>query len=90
MDEIITMIRRHIPEHTPESIRASLDSDLNAINYRHLNVDKEGMRQIMQLSVEAGMIHEGVDLDAFADETFATDLTNQDLQAPVQTHSPGD
>ena len=81
MDEIIRMIRRHIPEHTPEAIRESLRPDLNVINYRHLNVDKAGLRQIMDLSVEAHMIPAGVDIDAFADEDFSTDITDAELPA---------
>jgi len=76
LDEIIAMIRRHIPEHTPRAIRESLRPDLNVINYHHLNVDKGGLRQIMDLSVEAGIIPAPVDIDAFADESFATDITD--------------
>ena len=81
LEEIIAMIRRHIPEHTAKAIRESLRPDLNVINYRHLNVDKGGMRQIMELSVEAGMIPGGVDIDRFADERFATRLTNAEPTA---------
>jgi NitT/TauT family transport system substrate-binding protein len=72
---ISDMIRRHIPEHNEEAIVQSLRPDLNVINYHYLNVDKPGLRQIMDLAVEGGIIKEPVDIDAFANEGFATRVT---------------
>ena len=77
MAAITNMIRKHIPEHNEQAIIESLRPDLNVINYRHLNVDKAGLKQIMDLAVEGGILREPIDIDAFADENFATEITNQ-------------
>ena len=77
MTAITNMIRKHIPEHNEQAIIESLRPDLNVINYRHLNVDKAGLKQIMDLAVEGGILREPIDIDAFADESFATEITNQ-------------
>ncbi|MBI9086085.1 MAG: ABC transporter substrate-binding protein [Desulfobacterales bacterium] len=77
MAAIVDMIRKHIPEHNAQAIKQSLRIDLDVINYRHLNVDKAGLRQIMDLAVEGGIIKEPIDIDAFADESFATKITDQ-------------
>ena len=77
MAAITNMIRKHIPEHNEQAIIESLRPDLNVINYRHLNVDKAGLKQIMDLAVEGGILREPIDIDAFADESFATEITNQ-------------
>lgn len=42
------------------------------INYQYLNVDKPGLRQIMDLAVEGGILQEPVDIDVFADPRFGT------------------
>jgi NitT/TauT family transport system substrate-binding protein len=77
MAAITNMIRKHIPEHNEQAIIESLRPDLNVINYRHLNVDKAGLKQIMDLAVEGGILREPIDIDAFADENFATEITDQ-------------
>ena len=79
MTAISDMIRKHIPEHSHESIIQSLRPDLNVINYRHLNVDKGGLKQIMDLSVEAGILKKPIDIDAFADESFSTKITEEEI-----------
>lgn len=78
MDEIVAMVRRHIPAHTREDIIQSLRPDLNVINYLNLNVDdnaKASFREIMELALEAGFIKQRIDIDALADESFASDIT---------------
>ena len=85
MAAIGEMIRKHIPEHNQEAIVQSLRPDLNVINYRNLNVDrnaKDGLLQIMKLAVEAGILKKGMDIDAFADERFSTDFTGQRKAKP--------
>lgn len=75
LEDIITMIRRHIPEHTGEAIAQSLRPDLNVINYLHLNVDgnaKESLREIMDLAHGAGFIKQKIDIELMADESFNT------------------
>jgi len=79
MDEIAAMIRKHIPEHNRDAIFQSLRPDLSVINYRHLNVDdnaKQSLRQIMGLAIEAGILEGKIDIEDFADERFATELTD--------------
>ena len=77
MKAIADMIRRHIPEHNEEAIIQSLRSDLMVINYKHLNVDKAGLKQIMDLAVEGGILASPVKIDAFADMRFATEITDE-------------
>ncbi len=50
--EISDMIRKHIPKHNEEAIIQSLRPDLNVINFKNLNIDREGLRQIMTYAVE--------------------------------------
>ncbi len=71
MENLIGMIRRHVPEHSADSIRESLRADLDVINYRELGIDAPGLKFIMNLSLEAGMLKERIDIDAFADPRFS-------------------
>ncbi len=71
MDEIVKIVRKHIPAHTREAIIASLDPKLRVINYNHLNVDKAGLKQIMDLAVEGGILKQAVNIERFADTQFA-------------------
>ena len=74
--EIANVINsKYIGLHTVVSIEKSLNWDLGVINYSNLNIDKAGLKQIMDLSVEAGIIKQGIDIDAFANDSFSTTLT---------------
>ena len=77
MKSIVDMIRKHIPEHNEEAIVQSLRLDLNVINYRHLNLDKPGLKQIMDLAVEGGILKAPIKIDEFADTSFATKITEE-------------
>ncbi|WP_423893855.1 hypothetical protein [Candidatus Pelagadaptatus aseana] len=66
LQEIVKIVRKHIPTHTVDAIVASLNADLRVINYDNLNIDKPGMEQIMGLALEAGILKTDVDLDQFA------------------------
>jgi NitT/TauT family transport system substrate-binding protein len=77
MVEISNMIRKHIPEHSHEAIAESLDPSLKVINYRHLNVDKEGLNQIMELAIEGGILKSRINIDAFTCEEFSTAITEE-------------
>jgi len=77
LEEISMMIRKHIPEHNHEAIVQSLRPDLMVINYKHLNLDRKGLKVIMDLAVEAGIIDKGISIDAFANDQFATEITEQ-------------
>lgn len=83
MIEISDMIRKHIPEHNEEAIIQSMRTDLNVINYRHLNVDKSGLKQIMDLAVEGGVLKKPIDIEAFADTRFSTEITETEGVARV-------
>ncbi len=72
LEEIITIVRKHIPTHNREAIIASLDPALRVINYHHLNVDKGGLAQIMNLAVDGKILSAPIDIDTFADTRFAT------------------
>ena len=79
MIKISDMIRKHIPEHNQAAIIQSLRPDLNVINYRHLNVDKPGLKQIMDLALEGGILKDTIDIDAFADHSFSCPITEQKM-----------
>ncbi len=70
LEEIVNIVRKHIPAHTREAIIASLNPDLRVINYQQLNVDKLGLKQIMDLAVEGGILKGAVDINTFADMRF--------------------
>ena len=82
---ITRMINKHIPEHNQEAIVQSLRTDLNVINYRHLNVDKAGLKQIMDLAVAGDILKKGIDIEAFANENFSTSITEEEIQEPEVT-----
>lgn len=76
MDEIVKMIRKHIPAHTKDAITQSLRIDLNVINYLNLNVDADArasFEEIMDLAFEAGFIKQKINIDKLADESFNSD-----------------
>ena len=77
MKRIADMVRKHIPEHNEEAIIQSLRPDLMVINYRHLNLDQAGLKQIMDLAVEGGILKAPINIDEFADSQFATKITEQ-------------
>nr|WP_320016820.1 ABC transporter substrate-binding protein [uncultured Desulfobacter sp.] len=80
LEEIVIMIRKHIPAHSREAIIQTLRSDLNAINYAHLNVDdnaKSSFRRIMAIALEAGFIEKEIDIEQLVDDSFNTEITDQ-------------
>ena len=82
-DDIIRMIRKHIPQHTVDSIKKSLSHEIMAINYKNLNVDKnskDSFRKIMDLAYEAGFIKEKVNIDELADESFSISIKDHSLK----------
>ena len=74
LDAIVDIVRRHIPAHTRKAIIASLDPRLRVINYQRLNIDKPGLRLIMDYAVEGKILREPIDIDAFSDDRFGTDI----------------
>ncbi|MDM8554748.1 ABC transporter substrate-binding protein [Desulfococcaceae bacterium HSG7] len=72
---ISDMIRKHIPEHNQNAIIQSLRPDLNVINYYNLNVCPAGLKLIMDLAVEGGILKKPIDIDTFADSRFSTKIT---------------
>lgn len=70
LDKIVAIVRKHIPLHTKDAIIASLNPELNVINYKNLDIEKAGLKQIMDYAVEGEIMHEGINIDAFADERF--------------------
>lgn len=70
LEEIVKIVQKHIPAHSQKAIIASLSAELRVINYQHLDIDKPGLKQIMDLAIEAGILKKDIDIDAFADERF--------------------
>ena len=76
LESIVRIVQKHIPAHNRDAIIASLNPELRVINYQNLNIDKAGLRQIMDLAVEAGILKQPVHIDSFADERFNADGAN--------------
>jgi len=74
LQSIVNIVQKHIPAHTASAIIASLSPELRVINYQNLNVDKAGLKQIMDLAVEGEILTQPVDIDNFADTQFSTEL----------------
>ncbi|MCK5818863.1 MAG: nitrate ABC transporter substrate-binding protein, partial [Psychromonas sp.] len=70
LNKIVAIVQKYIPAHTSEAIIASLDPKLSVINYKNLDIDKAGLKQIMDYAVDGGILYENIDIDAFADERF--------------------
>lgn len=70
LEAIVKMVRKHIPAHTRDAIIASLDPELRVINYQNLDIDKAGLKQIMDLAVEGKILRKPVNIDEFADSRF--------------------
>lgn len=70
LDAIVRIVQKHIPAHTREAIIASLNPELRVINYQYLNIDKAGLKQIMDLAVEGGILKQAINIDDFADPRF--------------------
>ncbi len=78
MDKIIQMIQKHIPSHTRSAILESLRPDLNVINYKNLNINRESknsFKEIMDLAFKAGFIKQKINIRKLADESFSTKVT---------------
>ncbi|WP_231562027.1 ABC transporter substrate-binding protein [Colwellia psychrerythraea] len=74
MIDIATMVRKHIPKHNESAIIQSLRPDLNVINYRHLDNDEAGLKVIMDLAVEAGIISQSININSFSDRQFSSEF----------------
>jgi len=73
LEQIVNIVRKHIPAHTREAIIASLDPSLRVINYQNLDVDKAGLKLIMDLAVEGGILKKAVDINSFTDSRFGAE-----------------
>ena len=76
--EIAELVQQYIPAHTVDAVMQSLRADLAVINYSNLNVDKKGLERIMELAVEGGILEQAIDVDAFTDDSFSTEITKTD------------
>lgn len=70
LDTVVTEIQKHIPAHKREAIIASLDHDLNLINYQNLEIDKEGLSQIIEWAIDGEILDSVIDIEVFADTSF--------------------
>lgn len=70
IEAIVQIVQKHIPTHGREAILASLDPRLRVINYQDLNIDKAGLRHIMELAVKANILKQPIDIEAFSAPQF--------------------
>ncbi|MCP4695322.1 MAG: ABC transporter substrate-binding protein [Gammaproteobacteria bacterium] len=82
--KIARLIRKHIPSHTEEAIVQSLDKQLDVIDYVDLNIDKGGLKQVMDLAVEAGVLKQAIDIERFGNDAFSTQITVHDPKAAAR------
>lgn len=78
LKEIAQIVNKYLPAHSVDAVMQSLRYDLGVINYSNLNVDKEGLKYIMDLAVEGHVLKKAVDLNAFVDPDFSTKITVRD------------
>lgn len=76
LEAIVKIVRKHIKAHSREAIIASLNPKLRVINYQYLNIDKAGLKQIMGYAVESGVLKKAVNINEFADTSFAIKLVD--------------
>lgn len=79
LNNIAVMVNKYIPLHNVEAIKQSLRSDLAVINYSNMNVDKPGLKLIMDLALEGNILKKSININNFADESFSTELTRTEL-----------
>jgi len=87
LESIVRVVRKHIPAHTCSPIIASLDPKLRVVNYQPLNIDKDGLKQIMDLEVEGGILKQGIDIDTFSDTHFSIAIPQQKSKAKQQQYT---
>lgn len=75
LEEIAKLVHQYIPAHTVDAVTQSLRWDLGVINYSNLNVDQAGLKYIMDLAVEGKILKTPIDVNAFTDTRFSTDIT---------------
>lgn len=81
LTEIAEIIHNnYIKSHSVKAIEHSLDERLAVINYSNLNNDLGGIKQIMDLAVEAGLLQQKINIDLFSDSTFSTKITRNKSQ----------
>ncbi|NTS78792.1 ABC transporter substrate-binding protein [Catenovulum sp. SM1970] len=68
LDEIVAIVQKHIPAHDTNTIKASLDPKLRVINYQRLDIDKDGLKRIMDIAIEGQILKKAVDIDELAYE----------------------
>ena len=66
LEEIVEIIRKHIPAHNREAIISSLSPQLNVINYQDLDLDKAGLEMIMKYAVRSGILSRPINIEEFA------------------------
>ena len=54
-----------------------MDGEVNAINYVHLNNDEAGLKMIMDLAVESGVMKSPISINDFSDNTFSSTVTEK-------------
>lgn len=80
LEQLILLIRKHIPAHTADAIRASLDPGLKVINYQDLHIDKAGLEYIMEYALDGKILKHGIDVNSFMDKRFLPDASSVKVQ----------
>ena len=67
-----TALKRGITyiQRAGDDIEMGLDAQLKVINHQQLNIDKTGLRQVVDCVVEAGLLAGSIDVDIFTDLRF--------------------
>lgn len=78
LQHLIDLIQKHIPAHSDDAIITSLDPHLRIINYDNLEVDKPGLKVIMNFALESGVLKQPVDLNVFSDTKLSANGVNDE------------
>jgi NitT/TauT family transport system substrate-binding protein len=70
LEDIAEIIEKYIPKHRKKAVIQSLRKDLDVINYKNLNIDKDGLKYIMDLAIEGNILDHPISIDNFASDEF--------------------
>jgi len=74
---VVRIITKHMPSHSPEVVIRSLESTMRIINYENLDIDIVGLTQIMELAVESSVLKKAIDIESFTHQFAYQQTTNQ-------------
>ena len=73
------IVGNHFYNQKPELLERVLTKDLDRVSYTNLIPPRESFEEIMDLSIEAGILPRRMSFESYCDTTFAPDLETVDM-----------